>query len=448
MLNKNDSNRPILFYSENDRTFRTTLIGYLYDLAQNHRVILLSEKLDMESNLILKDRKLFPYLENIITVNQYERQTDNILSRHIFFSQLARNIIACYKPSMIFVSGHNLFEIYLRRHAKEMFGAISVACIGFLGVSYYRENILFLDLSRSYRHFPHCLPVRFRLSLARLRRWMSHFVFYIAAPVITGQSPFLDETGIFNYNFKEMENIDHSFVFTVNNYNMLIENGIPEDKLFVLCHPLQTDAKAVMKYAYLGNCSKPACVKAVTIFIDIIGYWSFCKNDQALIPDDQAFNNRITVIQEVCRLLPDWIVYIKPHPMSNKIPEFLEMLRAAGLDGGQIDFVSSTEPAEKYIELADIILGFPPASTALFTSLLQCEQKPVLAIDINRELWGDAYRNFDGIEYIDSMEKLQLIIESIENESYKKKKGECPAKGFRHITEALAWIGKGNNQGE
>ena len=94
-------------------TDKLILIGYLYDLTQKHRVILLSEKLDEESELILKNRKLFPYLEEIVTVDQYGMQSGNILSRHIFFSRLAQKIVAHYKPSMVFVSGHNLFEIYL-----------------------------------------------------------------------------------------------------------------------------------------------------------------------------------------------------------------------------------------------------------------------------------------------------------------------------------------------
>jgi len=65
MKNK-DTCKKIIFYTSTPRNFRTTLIGYLYEICQVYPVILLCEELDFETEEILRNKELFPKLEKII----------------------------------------------------------------------------------------------------------------------------------------------------------------------------------------------------------------------------------------------------------------------------------------------------------------------------------------------------------------------------------------------
>ena len=66
--------KKVIFYTSIPRLFRTTLIGHLYEIAQVYPVILLSEKLDSETERALKNKDLFPKLEKIIPVQQYRKE--------------------------------------------------------------------------------------------------------------------------------------------------------------------------------------------------------------------------------------------------------------------------------------------------------------------------------------------------------------------------------------
>ena len=56
----------VLFQSTNPRLLRSTLVGYLYEIAQEHQVVLLGDGMDDYTKSLLQDKGLFPGLANII----------------------------------------------------------------------------------------------------------------------------------------------------------------------------------------------------------------------------------------------------------------------------------------------------------------------------------------------------------------------------------------------
>ena len=56
----------VLFQSTNSQLLRATLIGYLYEIAQKHEVILVTEKIDPDTRIVLGDLSLFPGLKSIV----------------------------------------------------------------------------------------------------------------------------------------------------------------------------------------------------------------------------------------------------------------------------------------------------------------------------------------------------------------------------------------------
>ena len=90
------SGKPVkvLFYTFTPRAFRSTLIGHLYEICQAYPTILLAEELDDETARILRDKKLFPYLERIIPVRQFTA-SDSIFSQN---RRLSRQLKRLSRP--------------------------------------------------------------------------------------------------------------------------------------------------------------------------------------------------------------------------------------------------------------------------------------------------------------------------------------------------------------
>jgi len=70
----------ILFYTSHSFLFRSTVIGHLYEISQKYPVILLSEKLDEETEKVIRNKKLFPKLEKIVPVEQYTGKKMNFFT--------------------------------------------------------------------------------------------------------------------------------------------------------------------------------------------------------------------------------------------------------------------------------------------------------------------------------------------------------------------------------
>jgi len=85
-IKKQPKIKKVLFYTSVRRLFRTTLIGYLYEIAQVYPVVLLSEKLDEETEKVIRNKKLFPKLEKIVPVEQYTGRKMNLFARSKYLS--------------------------------------------------------------------------------------------------------------------------------------------------------------------------------------------------------------------------------------------------------------------------------------------------------------------------------------------------------------------------
>ena len=86
------TNHKVLFYTGISRAFRTTSIAHLYEISQVFPVVLLSEKLDQETVEILKNKTLFPKIEEIVPVNLFKMEK-NLFSENIHVYKLAKRIV-------------------------------------------------------------------------------------------------------------------------------------------------------------------------------------------------------------------------------------------------------------------------------------------------------------------------------------------------------------------
>lgn len=410
--------RRILFYTQTPRAFHTTLIGHLYEISQVYPVMLLSEKLDSVTEKALKNKELFPKLEKIIPVEQFTGKPRNLFSKNIYFYKLAKNVIEQYKPDTVITGDIYPFELYLSRFAKRI-NALKVS----IQVSNVTDGAItrkWADLTNAYLRFPSSLPLGFRLFLVKCRKYFGHFLYYWILPLIVGEKPFFGKSSyILRKGNSGMRDADYQVVFSKRDYNVYLKDGVPSEKLYILPHPLDRGPREFFNRIYFDKFGKQKKArKAITLMLPAEIEFGFKRSDHSLISRKDREKDWIEIIKLITQIFLEWKIYIKPHPDTenlNKIKESLESI------SDNIEVVNPQEPADKYIEIVDIIIELPlSVSTTLFTASLQCPEKPILSLDFHQELLGDYYKNFEGIEYVDNKEKFINILESIRDNRYRK----------------------------
>lgn len=404
----------LLFYTDIRRTFRTSLIGYLYQACRTHRVVLLCEDLDPETDRLLEDRSLFPGLVQRVHVGQYDPVWESMLARHRRLSRLAGLLVRRWRPKTVFAAGINIFEHYLRRYAKQVCGSSTVGCLGLLLVQYPREVPLLLDLNAAETRLPSWLPRVLRLLAARTRRQFAQGIYYVLFPLLVGQRPFLGVNGIYRLDYTRMQGLDVSFVFTRHNQAMMLRAGVPPDRVRVVPHPLKPGKADAVWRGYGMNLGLPGPrPRVVTCFLDIEPSWGFSADRWRPIANEDLFASRIQVIETILRALPDWQVRIKPHPMSESSPLYETVESRIRALSPRVVWVPPTDPADRHIGQSGAIIGFPPASTAIFTAIMQNTGIPAMQVDINHELRGDAYLGMPGVVTVTSLQGLETSLDEL-----------------------------------
>lgn len=405
-LNKDEA--PILFYTSIRRIFRSILIGNLYQVCQKRKVILLTEEMDSEIDALLSNRNLFPGLICQVKIGQYERAGEGFIAHQRKLSNLALDLIEAWRPSVVFAPGVDLFQHYLRRYAKKKLGALTIDQIGWLGVRTAREVTLMLDLHTAEERFPAWLPQSWRFTLACCRRSLAQFVYYILYPIVAGRYPFCGLNGIYRLDYTRLGHADVSFVNTRDNQKMLVTCGAPADRIRVIPHPIKSGLPDELwkTSCFCSSKIKNGYHRVLTCFIDIRPNWGFTRDNLDLIADEVLYASRAEVIETIVAALPGWEVRIKPHPMDQSSRNYKTVQQALSQVSDRIFWVSPDEPAEKHILSSDAIIGFPPASTSLYSATIMRPNMPILMVDVNHELLGDGFVGVDGVVTVSSLQEL------------------------------------------
>src|SRR4030042_2696125 len=164
MKKSKDFSPPVvLFYSGIPRAFRTTLIGHLYKIAQVYPTVLLSERLDNETDAVLRRKDLFPGLEKIVPVYQYTNQNQNPFIMNRYLHTVAKEAVLEHKPDIVIAPSDvdSLFEMYLMRFSKKI-NAFNITISGSISISEMRQIGKWFDLYRLHTYWPTVLPYYIR----------------------------------------------------------------------------------------------------------------------------------------------------------------------------------------------------------------------------------------------------------------------------------------------
>lgn len=411
--------KKVLFYTNIPRAFRATLVGYVYEVSQKYPTILLSEKLDAETEKILSNKALFPLLEEIVPVRQFSAGNENIFKKNKNLYCLAKQTIEKYKPDIVISPSdtHSLFELYLMRFAKKINAlTIAVQTANVLDSNVVRK---WVDLTNAYSKLPYFLPLWLRLLFIKARKYGGHFFHYWILPIMVKEKPFFGKSShILHTGNSGMRDADYQIVFSQKDYHVYLNDGVLKEKLRILSHPLKRKSREFFEKAYFNNYIEGTNAESKILVLlwpsDLIG---FRRVDNSLISERETKRMRVKIIKKIAGTMSEWQMIIKPHPDTIKIDTIKEELKNIL----NVTVIDPKEPIDKYLEIADAVIGLPlSASTALFTASLLYPDKPIISLDMNQEITGDYYKDFEGVEHIDDEQKLIEVLESIKNDTYQK----------------------------
>ena len=384
----------VLFLSTNPAAFRSTFIGYLYEVAQRHSVLLLIEGLDSYTKDILNNKNMFPGLEKILFFESPFH--GNIVAKNYHLHKIMQKTVQDFKPDIV-VADSDMWPagMYLMRLAKKA-GAITVVMQSGFKIAEQKKLFLWSCLTNTYTRMPRFLPFGIRMMLVKLKKWAGYALYHWIFPLSVGESPFFGKTSfLFWHESAGLRQADYAVVFSQRDYDICKRDGVDPQKLFVISHPLEHEStKKFFEKAYFSENRKKEDKKTVTIM------WSeektgFREGDYSLISATDMRESRIKQVMLISEKLVDWKIFIKPHPAEKEVPQIKEFL---GRISGDISVVNPSEPADAYIEKSDVIVGMPPPSTTLFTAQKQHPEMPIVHMNLIKEFLADAYKDFEGIE--------------------------------------------------
>ena len=423
MKEKNISYPKVLFTTGLPRTFRASNIAHLYEVAQVYPVILLSEKLDAETEKILQNKKLFPKLEKIIPYRQFTGEKVGLFSirNNYYHHKLAKNIIEKYKPDIIVLGDMYLFQLYLARFAKNKKSIIHIIIQGGFTMTDREEEKLWGTLVSIYTKTPSFLPFQVRLFITKCKRYLAHFIYYWILPLMVMEPPFIGKSSIFLPKVAPgLRSYDYLLLYSKRDCEL---SGVSAKKLYILKHPLKRKlTRDFFEKVYFQNSIKKRKIdaKILTLMLsdELVG---FRRENFVLISKEKTQKTWLKIVTSINQILEGWKIFIKPHPTTKNFSEIRQLFESIS---DSIKVVDPLDSADKYIEISDVIVGVPPASTTIFTSSLQCPEKTILSLDFNKEILGDAYKDFEGVEYIDDNDKFIGILKEIRDNKYHKRKSK------------------------
>jgi hypothetical protein len=407
--------KRVLFYTHSPRMFRSTLIGHLFLISQDWPVVLISEKLDQETENLLKNKDFFPKLERIVSINQFG--SDNkmgLFAKNRYLYRMAKQLIEEEKYDLVISASdmHSMFEMYLMRFSKKN-KSLNV-CFQTAVDADDKIGQKWIDYTNVYIRFPNFLHFSFRIFLVKIRRNLGHFLYYWILPLSVGQKPF---TGRASYILRTgnsgMRDSNYQVVFSERDFKIYKNAGVSEKKLKILPHPLLINkSRDFLREIYLREIREEPKVKKTIVILMPASKIGFNINDWSLIPKEERVNKWLNVIKIVSDNLPNWQIIIKPHPDFDDIDKIkIETDKISN----SIIIINPKESVDKYVELADAIMDLPrSASTVVFTASMQCPGKPIAVLDFHNEVLGDFYKDFQGSSYINNDKDLVSFLKRVD----------------------------------
>jgi len=405
----------VVVYSGTARSFRTTLIGYLFEITQKHQTYLLCEELDPSTLSLLENRALFPNLGEVIPVRQFSASPMNRWSRVRLLCRTARDTIDRLRPKVVIATSDNdsLFEMFLMRFARRAGSlTVSVSC-----TLTYPDTALvrrYIDLTNVHDRTPAWLPLTVRRWLVAARKYAGHAVLYWAMPTWCGEWPFWGLTShVLQRGHNGMRDARLQVVMHEKDFATYRNRGVPAEKLVILPHPFLRAAGERLGRRVTSKKRERAVRRALLLLPE--NRVSFHRGTYRLFSPREVFEMRCAALNVAFEELTAWEFLVKPHPL---VADHTELERYCVAKGYRIEFLPKADPVEDLIAEVDLVIELPRSgSTALFYGTICAPMVPKIALNLRDEFYADYYRDCPGVAYVTSLEQMRAMLQQIRNGS-------------------------------
>jgi hypothetical protein len=436
------NDRPILFYTSIPRSFSTTLIGHLYELARAYPIVLLSERLDDRLNALLRDRKLFPLLQDIVSVHQYTGSKQGRIFQNRSLYRLAHDIVLKYRPRVVITANDVYpFEMYLMRLAKRA-GAVNLCIQAGMQIQKDKRDDWkkWLKLMDFHTRKSFLMPGALRRGSTEARKHLGHFFYYWVLPILMGELPL---TGRASFIMPlradiRLHECHYHVVLSERDDHAALAMGFPEEKILRLRHPLTRQHKFFkMLHANHERVQTGESVQSATFLLpaEKIG---IRKVDDSLIDQTEMLANRLRILSIMADCLRGWTIYVKPHPLIDNCETTRRLYASVS---PSVIVVPSEDAVEKYLEVSRVVITGPPGSTALWIASLMTPTKVSIYLDLMGELLGDYLQGVDGILSLNTEEALrEELCRIVSDPATARSSDEKPSSGFADSVSLIKHI--------
>jgi len=384
-------------------------------------VVLVTEPLSIGYTHLLQDRTRFPGLESVVVIDGFGYSLAQLIGGNRRWHRLACDLVRQARPQVVVTENDmsGLFDMYLLREAKKS-GAFCLTVQGMMQ-QHDKDVQKFIILSHvcSNGDDPGFKRI-FRMAYFQARKWLGHYLVHYLLPwsigerALAGRSSYVLRSGATGLRDSDLNLVPSSQAFRSHT-----NSGVPRKKLAILAHPLTR----LPHDLFFGSVEARASAEPIFDGKNILVLMTsmpvgFRSKDLSLISHEERRKTRLEIIRLLRQVFPDWRILIKPHPDCVRI-EAVEQYFSAVRD--HLTIMPPFMPVEPLLKHSDIILDLPlSVTTTLYTAACAYPNKPVISANVTREFYGDYYRDFPEVDYVESMPELGTLLQRIKNGTFRK----------------------------
>jgi hypothetical protein len=427
----------ILLYPHSARAFSSTLIGHLYELAQQYAVVLLAEPLPQPYLDLLARRDLFPGLERVEIVHGLGFTLRDLLANNRRWQRMAEEAIVSFTPDLVVTENDMsaLFDMYLLRAAKRR----GIRRLTIQGMGQFQD--------RRFRRFARLMAIHvdgqlpssgvasLRAARFHAKKELGHLLVHYALPLAAGQGPLGGRSSYVRHTGAPgMRDSQLHLVLSAQQYGTFVDSGVAPRRLGILAHPLERvppEAFFPETPTFSGD-RKRALVLLGPLSL------GFDRETSELISRERRRATRLAALRQLKATLPGWEIVLKAHPDFGPREQVRRYVQRLGPGTVIVDPRWLVEPL---LPACDLVIDLPPATTStLVTAASDPRHIPVMAADLDHDLLGDQYCGWPGINYVNDCSALERTLQQIASGTYSRPPRigmATPTREFRSTTEAV-----------
>ncbi len=401
--------KKVIFYPGPIHLFWTTGIYYVDELSKYFEVTLVLEKATKE------DEEKINYLTENRLKKIYHIKYANKLRRHWIYKNTAIKLVKEIKPDFVFADNDMFpFNTYLLYYAKKG-GTINICYqTGFImgRRSECREARDILKGAKIQNRLN--IPFYIAILLGKIMDLLKHHWHYFIAPILIGHSPFFGPSSVYTIKGRCcMRDGDYFIVFSERERRICILDGLPEDKIIIVSHPLAWKSNKGFKNQLLNYHTTKIDddimsieENNIVIFLSNLEQ-GIDRKTKRLTKKGEIFEMWKRIIETISKKYTNYTIFIKSHPILQPKDDSFRYIQFISQQLPNTKLVDKDKDAMYYVSRSKVIIS--EVSTILYISSLLFDNKMIISLDLCDRYLGDVYKETKNINYISNLKDLKAL---------------------------------------